>query len=1016
MTNDLIGNGCVFINNPDIPIQGLGGYNKLTNSCNTWLNGSNFLYPTNLIPGGGTRKLIYHKLASAAPYGSNNFENLGSHSGIFFSLDNPYLKNNLFYQVRFDMEQILPYECTSISESGQEVNRPGAPTISVYSKVVTDNEPIEFLGNDAVHNEIVRVNDADFLGSFTTNGMEVGNYTSPTFKFFYLNEIVDNSFFQLAFFNFGNDAGLCDDPPLPPPSGQGTQNAEMYTAALMSNIVFDCDNDNIRFDATIEQHELNGHPSCTQQIYVVKLSTECPNIDFNDFPFTINVANNLGNSKSFQGNGEITYIDLSDLPAGNYTLGINYDNSSGKNIKVEQYGFQPFILFNHSLLNSFSINTTYIIDQPTWVPKNIVIESGGTLIVRGDMLFKELTSITVSTGGTLLLENQGQLSSCGAQWLGVFVGTNSIANIHGTVRNSYYGIHNEDKGNGIINCDGAQFIDNRIGVNVRYEGIATVRNSQFIGGVYGASLFECTGGTTPNGVLFEGNTFSYQTDAGIASLNTPINVRNGNQFIGCAEGIAMRNLFGSNSESRIGGSGFDASNVFSNCTVGVYANANTQTLQNNVFSNCNNGTFMSGVNSYESFTNSFTGGYNAEGLFSAGAQSNISERNDHSGSVYGIRTYFDNDNYTFLANCFYSAGTDVESFGTISGAQGDDAVAASNCFTDANFVEDFVCNTSNNVIYFVPKPTVSYPVCFDPHFAGNYTIDHADNFYTIACGTTLANPPIGEYDYIKILGCDSLGIFTLIDQYRKRLKKYQITPTTPWTAKELAEIAWLNRHLRYLYNQWAWCLRKQGRKQALYDWYKSLDGKDYAINAVEVKIWMQQYNAAIAELLEIQNTYNINASVIDAMLLNIAYVRTDADPLVPNQAQLNLLRAVSAIPDPYAAYGRVLLYHLTGEKIEPPLPEVTPRSRPESVQPPAIETYNISPNPTADFINIDISNRDVNAMYSCEIIGLSGVNVASSLLVAGESMNVAHLASGFYMAKVRKNQEVVSVQKIIISK
>lgn len=781
---------------------------------------------------------------------------------------------------------------------------------------------------------------------------------------------------------------------------------------ILEDVAFDCDHDNIVFRASIEQPELNGHSSCTQPVYKVRLHTDCPNINFNDYPYSIFVGDGNGNTRSFIGNGETTMIDINDLPAGNYNLQIVYNTDTGKNIKVKEQFLETEFNFYHDPVNLFRINSTYIIDKPTWVPKDIVIESGGTLIVRNSMNFKELTSINVNPGGILELENSGHLTSCDAHWLGVFVRYNGIVNAHGTISNSYYGIHNDDKLAAVINCDGAQFIDNRAGITAWYDAIVTVRNSQFIGGVYGASLFECTGGTTPNGVLFEGNTFSYQTDAGIASNNSRINVQNGNQFIGCNEGIAMRNLFGSNSESLIGSSG--NSNVFSNCGIGVYANANTQTLQNNVFSNCNNGTFMSGVNGYESYTNTFIGGYNAEGLFSAGAESNISERNDHSGSVYGIRTYFDNDNYTFLANCFYSAGTDVESYGTISGSQGDGGVAASNCFTQSNFVEDFVCNT-NDVLYYVPKPTVSYPPCLVPATPGTYSVEHeSDLDGSGSCGSTLGNPPVGEYDYIKVLGCDSVRIHKLIAEYRAKLIKFQ-TSNKPLTRDERATIAWLTRHLRYLVNQWAWCLRKQGRKPELYVWYKAQEGKDYAIKAAEVQVSMQQYSLAIAELQEIQTKYAVDKPIIDAMILNIGYVRTDVVPSLTSSAQINLLRSVAAMSDPYAAYGRALLYKLTGEKIEPLLPEIAQRSR-NNDNGVVKEIYTITPNPSSDFIKISIENAFENDSYDYEILDMTGNKVNAGSLSTQSSIDVSKVPSGIYFVQIMKNHIPDTIQKIVILK
>lgn len=123
----------------------------------------------------------------------------------------------------------------------------------------------------------------------------------------------------------------------------------------------------------------------------------------------------------------------------------------------------------------------------------------------------------------------------------------------------------------------------------------------------------------------------------------------------------------------------------------------------------------------------------------------------------------------------------------------------------------------------------------------------------------------------------------------------------------------------------------------------------------------------------------------------------------------------SALPDPYAAYGRVLLYHLTREKIEPPLPELAPRSR-NNVNGVAKEIYSIIPNPSSDFIKINIENAVENALYDFEILDMTGNKVYIGSLSTQSSIDMSRLPSGLYFVQIMKNHVADKVQKIVILK
>ncbi|MBK8627219.1 MAG: T9SS type A sorting domain-containing protein [Saprospiraceae bacterium] len=129
----------------------------------------------------------------------------------------------------------------------------------------------------------------------------------------------------------------------------------------------------------------------------------------------------------------------------------------------------------------------------------------------------------------------------------------------------------------------------------------------------------------------------------------------------------------------------------------------------------------------------------------------------------------------------------------------------------------------------------------------------------------------------------------------------------------------------------------------------------------------------------------------------------------------DLLHTVAANPDPYAAYGRALLYKLMGEKIEPLLPEIAQRSR-NNDNGVVKEIYTITPNPSSDFIKISIENAFENDSYDYEILDMTGNKVNAGSLSTQSSIDVSKVPSGIYFVQIMKNHIPDTIQKIVILK
>jgi hypothetical protein len=171
---------------------------------------------------------------------------------------------------------------------------------------------------------------------------------------------------------------------------------------------------------------------------------------------------------------------------------------------------------------------------------------------------------------------------------------------------------------------------------------------------------------------------------------------------------------------------------------------------------------------------------------------------------------------------------------------------------------------------------------------------------------------------------------------------------------------------------------------------------------------------AIVDLDSIQLFYGGNADVYQAIKYNINYIRTDRTntPLSPSEVQT--LRNVASLSDPYAAYGRALLYKLTGERIEPIVTApVTPRSKSPGTQE-VKESYSINPNPVSETLNIFIENIQIDSKYDCQIIDMMGNTVKKGSLDTHSNFNVSELTEGLYFVRILKDNQLELNQKIVI--
>lgn len=692
-----------------------------------------------------------------------------------------------------------------------------------------------------------------------------------------------------------------------------------------------------------------------------------------------------------------------------------------------------FVNANATPLPDIYLGQNTLINTPTYWGANVHIPNGGVLTITNEVTMAENKSIFVGIDSKLIIEG-GKITTCGTGKWGAIFNKGSVTLDNATIEKATVGIftYSFQTPTNLI-CNSSNFIDCRNGIGIiNSNANMTFQNTTFTGGDNGIYLDR-----SKIAPIINNCTFGYHSKNGIHAISSEIDVQNGNFFIGCDNGIAVNNLIGNNTTSDIGQLNNQASNTFLNNNKGVYAINSDLKISNNFVDNNVFGLYYSGQNIFTSSNNTFDGSSYAEGIYSTGTNSNFSENNIYNSDV-GIFPYLRNDRYKFSDNCFSTAWWDVNapSGSQINVAQGSSNYAASNCFTKNN-VPDFVCETVSPIIYNVPID-LSASSCMFPINPGEGTLQ--GNFITFPVSGYNHNDCGGanlgsqsEYQYILNAGCDSTKLKKIIDSLKIKIASIKALPK-PLNNINRWKLYFNERHLVFVLQQKAWCLRKQGKKRQLKDLYKEwaiqFPSDSYPkIKSAEISYEIGDKNQAKSELLTLSLEMPTKKSEIDAILLSMDVLdiinenspNTNEFPTLKpvynlTSEQYSLLVNVATSSDPDAAYGRALLGYLTGEYLEPTINyPTTIRSRDEmkSVEKEVIKSM---PNPTSHFLNVLIENINDNSKYHFKIIDINGRLVMTGQLLETNIIDVSTISNGMFILEITKDNSTLDHQKIIIVK
>lgn len=120
---DWVENGQVYLKYPEIPVKSLsnetGVHNFLTNDqCDTWIYKPGTNIGSVKIDGVSDRKLIVQKGADIAEYNNTwPYVSLQGQFGILLDIPDSELKDNYFYQIKYDMHQLFDTNCVKVLET-----------------------------------------------------------------------------------------------------------------------------------------------------------------------------------------------------------------------------------------------------------------------------------------------------------------------------------------------------------------------------------------------------------------------------------------------------------------------------------------------------------------------------------------------------------------------------------------------------------------------------------------------------------------------------------------------------------------------------------------------------------------------------------------------------------------------------------------------------------------------------------------------------------------------------------
>ena len=436
-------------------------------------------------------------------------------------------------------------------------------------------------------------------------------------------------------------------------------------------------------------------------------------------------------------------------------------------------------------------------------------------------------------------------------------------------------------------------------------------------------------------------------------------------------------------------------------------------IYTNYFYKNTRGIEIDGAAYFDSKKNFFSSNIiDGERIASTGSASNSSYLNEYTGRN-GIVASGDNSRYIFSTNCFKCFQADMTATGYINISQGNQTVAASNCFTNTGIIPDFVCNTIDPIEYFVPNNTTN-PIdpCYYPQFIANYFTNVSQDLDANQCGLTDTITP-GYYHFIDIISCESLPWF--ISFWQNQLNNIMNNPNLTPRVKSIYKAEY-ERYIRYAQRRLMSCRGKTGDKLGVLEVATEEQTAEDRIYHMGLLIAYGDYqDARIAnQIFRTQHPDHLSA----AKTLEIATDHImNPEEYILSSTNYQFLKQYAESIETYSGYARSLLYILTGEYVGSENP-LAPRNL---IQPDVYESkqafneIKIYPQPASSIINI---SADFDSEVSIMVYDGLGRKVLQQKVpqLYLHQLDIALLQPGMYFLTITDQGGMFENRKIIITR
>jgi hypothetical protein len=696
-----------------------------------------------------------------------------------------------------------------------------------------------------------------------------------------------------------------------------------------------------------------------------------------------------GDNQGFITDYQCRSCQFDDFGCTNHNMGY-----SGQMIYITklQYGqirkalstsWRKKILVNNTMTHGDHIvNSNYTLPQDNLaiLSDNLIIKNGFTLTVDGTIKMSPGKRIVVERGGKLI--NNGLITSCFGQWIGIIVEGNSSnqynsgvveMNGAGTIENAntaiscdpshipwpnntYYGGLIKINSGAIRNCGKA--------IAFMKYGSSTTLDQSYINGLY---VENCNNGITnwaSHGINISNSSFQNITQNAVLSIDGSFNI-NGNTFDGYLFGVSLEATLPGISASEIGsaiGNNFTSNSSSSTAIKATGSvNATQLNIRNNTINSGDMGIHITGGSNYAIRYNTINS--SNKGIFLNNTKiSNIYpliEENAINYSQWGILT--NNANNTLLFdNCFTgSTSGDIRVVdGSIYQYQGTSSQASGNCFSKNGSLD---LSTSSGS----PTVTMSYRVKSAPYLAckypttpgqytpnGNYNILFASADDPESCGSgylgfrvASTSLPANDADYqielskhekeLKLLKNDkSADALALIDFHNGEIKKLKLN-------KLLLDVK----------------ARGNGWYKKAIEHAKSIDDFESQTLLLSILIMDKSYDEALSYLNLLPKTTLDQKIFFELQSINLKYL-TNTNAFKPTLIELSKMKEWSESKSMFAGLSRSLYFQLTGIRLQEKIQEGIEVEARSSAKKNIV--YKVFPNPVqSNELNFTIENFDI---------------------------------------------------------